>query len=53
MCQVLLYRITQLAVEEGKDISVIQSLLGHESSETTQIYIIRDETDDLDELFEE
>jgi integrase len=46
-------KATQLAVEEGKDISVIQSLLGHESSETTQIYIIRDETDDLDELFEE
>lgn len=46
-------KATQLAVEEGKDISVIQHLLGHESSETTQIYIIRDDTDDLDELFEE
>ena len=42
---------TQLVVEDGKDISIAQKLLGHESSETTQIYVIRDDTEDLDELF--
>jgi integrase len=42
---------TQLVVEDGKDISIAQKLLGHESSETTQIYVIRDESEDLDELF--
>ena len=42
---------TQLVVEDGRDISVAQKLLGHESSETTEIYVIRDNTDDLDELF--
>lgn len=42
---------TQIVVEEGRDISIAQNLLGHESSETTQIYVIRDDTDDLDELF--
>lgn len=44
-------RATNLVVEEGRDISVAQKLLGHESSETTQIYVIRDDTDDLDDLY--
>ena len=44
-------RATNLVVEEGKDISVAQKLLGHESSETTKIYVVKDDTDDLDELY--
>lgn len=42
---------TQLVVEDGKDIESVRALLGHESSETTKIYVIRDEDDDLDDLF--
>ena len=37
--------------EGGKDIKSIQSLLGHESSETTEIYIIQDDDEDIDDLF--
>lgn len=44
---------TQMVVEDGKDIKMAQRLLGHESSETTEIYVIRDDSDDLDELFYE
>ena len=44
-------RSTQLVVEEGKDISVAQKLLGHTSSQTTALYICRDESEDLDELY--
>ena len=44
-------RATQAVVEEGKDIKAVQKLLGHESSETTEIYVIRDDSDDIDELF--
>lgn len=44
-------KATQLVVEDGKDIAIAQKLLGHESSETTQIYVIRDDSEDLDELF--
>lgn len=44
-------RATQAVVEEGKNITAVQKLLGHESSETTQIYVIRDDSDDMDELF--
>jgi integrase len=42
---------TVSVVEEGKDISTAQKLLGHKSSETTQIYVIRDDSDDADDLF--
>lgn len=42
---------TQLVVEDGKDIESVRALLGHESSETTRIYVIRDDDDDLDDLF--
>ena len=44
-------RATQLSIEEGKDIKVLQKLLGHESPVTTQGYIVRDGSDDLDELY--
>jgi site-specific recombinase XerD len=44
-------RATTLVVEEGKDIKVVQSLLGHESSETTEIYVIRDREEDADDAF--
>lgn len=44
-------RATQLAVEEGIDIKVVQQLLGHESSTTTEIYVVRDESEETDELF--
>lgn len=36
---------------EGKDIKTIQKLLGHESSETTQIYVVRNEEDDIDDIY--
>lgn len=39
------------AKEAGVDIKDIQKLLGHESSQTTEIYIIDDDTDDLGNLF--
>lgn len=44
-------RATTLSVEEGKDISVVQKLLGHESPQTTQGYIVRDDEDASDEAF--
>lgn len=44
-------RATDLVVVEGKDIKTAQRLLGHESSETTEIYVIRQGDDDLDDCF--
>ena len=44
-------RATSIVVEEGKDIKYAQKLLGHNSSETTKIYVCQDESDDDDELF--
>lgn len=45
-------RATCIVVEEGKNIEAAQALLGHESSETTRIYVIKDDDDeDSDELF--
>jgi site-specific recombinase XerD len=44
-------RATNAVVEEGKDIKDVQKLLGHESSQTTEIYVVRDDSDDLDNLF--
>lgn len=45
-------RATNLVVEEGKDINAAKKLLNHESTETTSIYIVRDETEDLDDIFD-
>lgn len=44
-------RATISVVEEGKDIKAVQALLGHESSETTEIYVVRDDSEEDDELF--
>lgn len=44
-------RATDIVVAQGKNIEVAQKLLGHNSSETTNIYIIREDTDDADEAF--
>lgn len=44
-------RASQAVIEEGKDIHAVQKLLGHESSETTEIYVIRNDDDDVDDLF--
>lgn len=44
-------RATSIVVEQGKDIKVAQKLLGHESSQTTEIYVIRKDADSSDEAF--
>lgn len=44
-------RATHIVVEEGKDIEKAKKLLNHRSSETTQHYVIRDDSDDMDDLF--
>lgn len=45
-------RSTHIVVDEGKDVRFAQRLLHHESSETTnKHYIIRDENEDLGDLF--
>lgn len=44
-------RATDLVVNQGKNIEVAQKLLGHNSSETTNIYVIREDSDDADEAF--
>lgn len=44
-------RATNAVVEEGKDIKSVQKLLGHESSQTTEIYVVRNDENDLDDLF--
>jgi integrase len=44
-------RATDMVVVEGKNIKAAQKLLGHQSQETTNIYVIREDTDDSDEAF--
>jgi integrase len=44
-------RATTLVVEQGKNIKIAQKLLGHNSSTTTEIYVIRDDENDSDEAF--
>ena len=44
-------KATDLTTIEGKDIRVAQRLLGHNNSSTTEIYVIRDDSDDLAEAF--
>lgn len=45
-------RATDIVVRQGKSLEVAQSLLGHNSTETTKIYVIDDsEDEDSDELF--
>jgi integrase len=45
-------RASHMVVDEGKDIKAVQALLGHESSETSEIYVVRDNSSDLDSAFE-
>lgn len=44
-------RATNLVVHGGKDITTAQKLLGHLSSTTTEIYVIREDTDDAYDAF--
>ena len=44
-------RATTLVVEEGKDIKAAQSLFGHKSSTTTDLYVVRKDEDDADDAF--
>jgi integrase len=44
-------RATNLVVYGGKNIEVARKLLGHKSSETTKIYVIKSDEDDADEAF--
>jgi site-specific recombinase XerD len=44
-------RATSLVMEQGKDIKVVQKLLGHQSSATSEIYVIRKDSDASDEAF--
>lgn len=44
-------RATTLVVEQGKDIKAAQKLLDHQSSTTTEIYVIRKDENDADEAF--
>lgn len=45
-------RATNAVVEEGLNMKAVQTLLGHNSSQTTEIYVVRDSTDDDDELYD-
>ena len=44
-------RATNLVCKHGRPIETAQKLLGHESSETTQIYVIREDLEDADDAF--
>lgn len=44
-------RASQAVVEDGIDIESVRVLLGHESSDTTRIYVMKDESDEIDDLF--
>ena len=44
-------KATNLVVYEGKSLETAQALLGHKSSETTKIYVIKDDEEDSDDAF--
>lgn len=45
-------RATNSVIEDGKSIESVKALLGHESTDTTRIYVISDEEDEsVEELF--
>lgn len=44
-------RATNLVVHSGKDLETAQKLLGHKSSDTTKIYVIRDDENDASDAF--
>lgn len=45
-------RATHIVEVEGKSIKTAQKILGHSESSTTEIYVVRDETDDADDAFD-
>lgn len=45
-------RATHLVVDDNKDIKTAQQILGHADSSTTEIYIVRDESDMVDDAFD-
>lgn len=44
-------RATNLVVYEHRDLETAQKLLGHESSETTKIYVVKEDQEDAFEAF--
>lgn len=45
-------RATQAVVEDGKDVESVRQLLGHEDSSTTMnFYVVREDDDEVDDLF--
>lgn len=44
-------RATNLVAVEGKDIEKVKNLLGHQSAETTKIYVVKEDEDNIDDLF--
>lgn len=44
-------RATNLVVYEGKSLESAGALLGHNSTETTKIYVVKDDSDDIDDVF--
>ena len=49
--QIRMSRATDVVAVDGKDIKSAQKLLGHKSSNTTEIYIVRNTDDDIDDVF--
>lgn len=45
-------RATHLVVDDNKDIKTAQQVLGHADSSTTELYVVRDESDMADDAFE-
>ena len=46
-------RATHVVTVEGKDINAVKQLLGHKDSKTSEIYVVRDESSDMDTLFDD
>lgn len=45
-------RATQAVVEDGKDVEAVRQLLGHEDQSTTlNFYIVRQDDENIDDLF--
>lgn len=44
-------RATNLVVHSGKTLEMVRKLLGHESSDTTKIYVINKDDEEADEVF--
>ena len=44
-------RVSQLVIEDGKSIKAAQAICGHENIRTTEIYLVREGNDDLDDVY--